>query len=63
MGTDQKHNFSHRLFLNEPDGFAHGLGDSTIRRYSNRQLDAGHDRLPLADEPILAVPLSELWER
>ena len=23
----------------------------------------GRDRLPLADERILAVPLSELWER
>ena len=26
VGTHQKHNFSNRLFLNEPDGFAHGLG-------------------------------------
>ncbi len=26
-------------------------------------LYTGHDRLPLADERMLAVPLSELWER
>ena len=26
-------------------------------------LYAGRDRLPLADKRILAVPLSELWER
>ena len=26
-------------------------------------LYAGRDRLPLADERMLAVPLSELWER
>ena len=26
-------------------------------------LYTGRDRLPLADERILAVPLSELWER
>ena len=26
-------------------------------------LHAGRDRLPLADERMLAVPLSELWER
>ena len=45
MGTHQTHNFSYRLFLNKPDGFAHGLRDSTIGCSLNRQFLEVHDSL------------------